>query len=357
MTKLRIITTAEPNAWASALEAAGPHDFYHEAWYHSLAEERGEGRAELVVASADSHSAALPILLRNIEPEHRGAFGPLEDATSVYGYPGPVGPPLDTDPAVLDRLAGAIRGYLVERGAVSVFSRLHPVIEQAALLRNPSEVVEVGATASIDLRDSAEVQWSHIRAGHRNGINRLRRLGFTCEQRGPAAIDTFIELYETTMRRLEVSSYYFFPRSHYEAMLDPDRGNMELFVVTAPDGTPCATGLFSLRGEIAQYHLSGANPDYRAQAPTVLMLDGARQWAAACGASRLHLGGGVGGATDSLYDFKAGFGSGRHTFSVWNWIARPDIYGELDAMRRGRGPQPQTPYFPSYRAPLASRAT
>jgi hypothetical protein len=81
------------------------------------------------------------------------------------------------------------------------------------------------------------------------------------------------------------------------------------------------------------------------------MLDEARRWAAASGATRLHLGGGVGGAQDSLYDFKGGFGGGRHVFHLWNWIARPEVYGELDAMRRARTPDPSGAFFPSYRAP------
>lgn len=348
--RLDILTPTDASAWSASLAAAGEHDIYHEAWYHQLAAANGEGRPELVVASTGGHTLALPVLFRPIDPALTGGVEGLEDATSVYGYPGPVGAAgADADTiAALDR---AVRGYLHGRGTVSVFSRLHPLLDQTRLLGDPAQVIAAGATVSIDLRPTEAEQWTCVRSGHRNGINRLRRAGFTCERRGVEALDVFLEIYEATMRRLDAHAYYLFPRHHYEALLDPARGGMELFVVSDPEGTPCAVGLFSVRCGIAQYHLSGATLEHRKHAPTILMLDEARRWAAERGATRLHLGGGVGGAQDSLYDFKGGFGGGRHVFHLWNWIARPQVYGELDAMRRARTPDPSAGFFPIYRAP------
>lgn len=349
--RLEVLTTDDDAAWSEALASAGTHDIYHEAWYHRQAEATGAGRSELIVASHGGHRIALPLLFRPIGPELSGGFEGLEDATSVYGYPGPVGPGPDADGAVLDALGAAVRDYLRARGIVSAFSRLHPLLPPALLQRDPAEVVAAGVTTSIDLRGSEAAQWSNIRSGHRNGINRLRRQGFICEPRGIAGLDVFLEIYEATMHRLDAKAHYLFPRQHYEALLDPAQGRMELFVVTDPAGTPCAVGLFSLRCGIAQYHLSGATLEHRRLAPTILLVDEARRWAAAHGASVLHLGGGVGGVRDSLYDFKAGFGTGRHEFCVWSWVGRPEVHHELEAMRRARAPSPSANFYPVYRAP------
>lgn len=349
--EIDVVAASQTEAWSHALQAAGASDFYHEAWYHALAEDRGEGRAELVVASHRGHTMAIPLLFRAIDPDRYAGLGPLEDATSSYGYPGPIGPGGDVESKVVTELDAAIRDHLRTRGIVSVFSRLHPLLSSTVQAANASEIVTAGATTSIDLRPSEAEQWTNTRSGHRNGINRLRRLGFTCDSRGIDGLGVFVEMYEATMRRIDAGAYYYFPRSHYEAMLDPERGNMTLLVVSDQDGTPCAVGLFSIRGDIAQYHLSGTSLEHRKFAPTVLLLDHARRWAASQGALRLHLGGGVGGAQDSLYDFKSGFGTGRHDFCVWRWIARPEIYRDLDERRRVCLPEPPPRYFPSYRAP------
>lgn len=340
MTQIDVLGTADRDAWASALARAGRHDFYHEAWYHALAEAQGEGEAALVVATSGEATLALPLLFRPIA----GAPAGLDDATSVYGYAGPVGP---SDPVVAAELGAAIASYLRERGTVSLFSRLHPLLDGGRSIASASHVVAAGATTSIDLARTPEQQWSATRSGHRNGINRLRRAGFRCEQRSLADIDVFTSIYEGTMRRLDAKPHYFFPRSHYEAFLDPARGAMALLVIVDPDDQPAAVGLFSARCGIAQYHLSGATLEHRKSAPTLLLVDEARRWAMDQGATRLHLGGGVGGARDSLFDFKSGFGDGRHDFEVWRWVLQPELYADLAAQRHAAA---ESTFFPIYRA-------
>ncbi len=355
--QLEVLTTADPTAWAQALAQAGRHDFYHEAWYHALAEARGEGRAELLVASHRGATVAVPLLFRPIGTQLGRGFEGLEDATSVYGYPGPVGPHDQSDAReiretrVTRDLGAAMTAYLRERGVVSVFSRLHPLLDHASLDGEVSGVVEAGKTASIDLSRTAEQQCSDMRSGHRNGLSRLRRAGFTCERRGAAGLEVFIGIYEATMRRLDAKPGYLFSQAHYDALVDHDRGAMELFVVVDAEQLPAAAGLFSLRCGIAQYHLSGATLEHRKHAPTTLMIDDARRWALERGATHLHLGGGLGGAGDSLFDFKAGFGTGRHTFRVWREVLRPEVYRELAALRLRTAAATATTFFPIYRAP------
>lgn len=347
--QLDIVTTATPDAWTSALERAGWHDFYHEAWYHALAEERGEGRAELLVASHGACTIALPLLFRPVDRALGAGHDRLQDATSVYGYGGPAG--LDVDAGIARRFVATIEEYLRACDTVSVFSRLHPLFDQGALLQGAGRIVHAGATVSIDLRREPAQQWSDYRADNRNRISRMRREGFTCERRPAADLDVFVSIYEATMQRLSARAYYSFPREHYEALVDPARGDLELWVVADKDGTPAAAGLFSLRCGLVQYHLSGAVDAYRKLAPTVLLLDTVRCSAIERGATRFHLGGGLGGAEDSLFHFKSGFGTGRHAFHVWSWVLDPAVYGDLEAHRLRRAPPPPASFFPVYRAP------
>jgi hypothetical protein len=274
----------------------------------------------------------------------------LQDATSVYGYAGPAGvfEGIDADACV--QMTKAIHERLVASGTVSLFSRLHPLRDQTALLPAAGTVVHAGTTISVDLTLPPEQQWMDYRADNRNRIGRLRREGYVCRRHDAADVDAFIELYESTMRRVSAKTYYVFGRDYYETLVDPQRGDLELWIVTDPEGTPAAAGLFSFRGDIVQYHLSGAGDAYRKQAPTTLLLDEVRRSAIDRGASRLHLGGGLGGSEDSLFAFKSGFGSGRHAFRVWQWILDPSRYRELEGRRLQRAPAPGG-FFPSYRAP------
>src|SRR5688500_6236451 len=139
---LDVVTSAHPTAWTTALERAGWHDFYHEHWYHQLAEQRGEGRAELLVVAHGGRTFALPLLMRSIP-------GPqLQDATSVYGYAGPAGVFDGLDAESCTAITTAIRERLAAAGTVSLFSRLHPLRDAATLPAGAGKIVHAGTTVS-----------------------------------------------------------------------------------------------------------------------------------------------------------------------------------------------------------------
>ena len=73
------------------------------------------------------------------------------DATSVYGYGGPVASHERTPEPVVRNFHAALRAALVERGVVAVFSRLHPLIAQDHSLAGLGDCCANGETVSIDL--------------------------------------------------------------------------------------------------------------------------------------------------------------------------------------------------------------
>jgi hypothetical protein len=77
-----------------------------------------------------------------------------------------------------------------------------------------------------------------------------------------------------------------------------------------------------------------------------------REWAKARGNELYHLGGGVGAAKDSLFQFKAGYSKLRGRFSTWRLIIDYEAYRELLALRQIEvaGLQPaSSEFFPEYR--------
>ena len=123
-----------------------------------------------------------------------------------------------------------------------------------------------------------------------------------------------------------------------------------------PDGEVISGGLFTLCDGIVQYHLGGTRNTALKLSPTVLIFDTVRRWSPKNGAHTFHLGGGVGGKTDSLFQFKAQFSRRGHEFVTWRWIVAPETYRELSRQKQlsdsERGLRAISPsFFPGYRCP------
>ena len=103
---------------------------------------------------------------------------------------------------------------------------------------------------------------------------------------------------------------------------------------------------------IVQYHLSATHSAYLRHAPSKLMLVTCRNYFQEIGAERLHLGGGLGGAEDSLYRFKAGFATDTHVFCVAQIVHDQRTYEELVRTKKERQLEKSNSedFFPAYRA-------
>lgn len=349
--RLQTLTVDQSDLWTQVLDQTGAYDFHHMPSYHRLSEMRGEGEARLLVFREGVHTIALPILLREGSlPESMHAGNGYRDATSVHGYAGPLASP-ETPEAVRRDFVETLQSYCKSQGIVTIFSRLHPLMDQFPILEGYGEIEEVGATVSIDLTLPPEDQVAQYRKSNRYEIQRLRKMGFTCDECDIAHLDDFIRTYHETMSGLNADSYYYYDRDYFGYLLDDMSDIMHLFICKDGNTVACV-GLFSNCNGIIQYHLAGTASEYRRLAPMKLMLDTVREWGIATGARTFHLGGGVGAKRDSLYEFKMSFGSREHGFFVWKHIVDQDLYGELcNELCRRVGVPPDESYFPMYRHP------
>ncbi|NTU80705.1 MAG: GNAT family N-acetyltransferase, partial [Chloroflexales bacterium] len=348
----------DADAWTAALEAAGPYDVYHLPAYHALAEQCGEGLARLFVYEDAGLTIALPLLLRPLDQvpglEQIGAGG--FDAVSAYGYPGPVVPARPIAAEAAARFQTELRGCLGDLRVVAAFSRLHPLLAQGEVIANLGEYVPCGQTVSLDLRLDQAAQLAGYRQSHRYEVRRLRQGGLVCERDAAgAALESFIEIYAATMRRVGASEGYFFTRPYFESLLAMD-GHYQLFVCRQGEQV-IAAALFSRCQGIVQYHLAGTHEQYLKLAPMKLIVDEARHWANEIGAEVLHLGGGIGSREDTLFQFKAGFSHRRHRFAVWRWVISPEGYARLNEARALWAARQgltfvASEYFPAYRRPM-----
>jgi hypothetical protein len=351
------LTTRQDDAWLRTIEQCAPYDFYHLPQYHALAEEAGEGSARLLVFAEGKHVIALPLLLRRLDEVAESGAGWM-DATSVYGYPGPVTSAEPIPDAVVADFQAALLEQLRAWRVVTVFSRLNPFLPQRQLLAGLGDF-QVSETVSIDLTLPIAVQRSQYRKSFREAISKQRRLGLTVLRDLDAAhLDAFIRIYHETMHRVEAAERYFFPASYFAALKEALGSRVELFMCVQ-NGTPICGGLFVACHGMLQYHLGGTLNDALQLAPMKLLVDEARLWGAAQGLRVLHLGGGTTAAPDDpLLFFKRGFSDRLHEFAVWRWVVAPEqnalLRQEKARWFAGQGLRLALPnYFPAYRCPGA----
>ena len=326
--------------WESLLRAA-PHDFYHLPKYVALCAEDEGGQPRALFVTDDERAMLLPLVIRRIP-------GAGFDATTPYGYPGPVGSGTD-DPAFLGVALVAGSQVLRRAGIVSAFVRLHPLLNPRPP-QGMGTLVHHGETVSVDLTLPTDELWAQTRLNHRRDITRAVRLGYVARMDEEwRHLESFKHLYEATMARRSAAPFYYFADRHFDRLRDALGESLNLCVVEK-DGAVAAAGLFVETDGIVQYHLSGTGDAFSAVQPTKLMMHFVRGWAKARGNRVLHLGGGVGGQSDSLLQFKIGFSPLRHAFTTLRMVIDEQEYGRLVAARNARlDPDARSGYFPLYR--------
>jgi hypothetical protein len=359
---LQALRPHQRSEWMDVLSRVTQYDFYHLPEYHALAEARGEGRAYLFVFAEEPYVVALPLLLRRVDSvDGLSHVGGWQDATSVYGYAGPVASHPEVPEPVLHRLRSALLVTLHEHRVVAGFSRLHPLVSQSPLLRGLGEIETVGRTVGIDLSIPPGQQLAGYRQNHRRGIAALRRRGAVClHDHGLRHLDEFIALYYETMRRVGARDDYFFEPAYFEKLTSMLGSHMHLFICFV-DGIVANGGLFGLCQGIVQYHLGGTRDEFVPLAPTKLLFDTVRLWANERGAHTFHLGGGTGALDDSLLHFKQGFSDRLHQFAVWRMVVIPSVYRACCAAKarwneRAHLRSASSTFFPAYRTPVVPSA-
>lgn len=346
------LVTAKTPAW-SALVGSVPHDIYHLPSYVAMtaAHEPASGIAEARAAIVRDGDRAmlLPMILRRIPGDGAG-----RDAISPYGYPGPLfqGQP---DADFVARAVRAMVARLGEEDIVSLFVRTHPLLNrELSGLESAGTVVEHGETVSIDLTATVEELWSGTRARDRSYINGAIRAGQRASIDGDWKHEAaFVDLYTATMHRVGAAAAYMFGAEYVRALRAALGPRLHLCVVEI-EGSIAAAGLFTEEDGIVQYHLSGTDEAFAQERPTKLMLHFVRGFMKDRGNRVMHLGGGLGGARDSLFDFKAGFSKQRQPFRTWRVVVDPDRYVALSRARHPTlDPADLTGFFPLYRRPPA----
>lgn len=325
--------------WQSTLERFSSYDFCHTFDFHELSQKNGEGEPCLFVVYDRGGESVFcwPMLQRDIDST------PWCDFTSVYGYGGPL---IKDEDAVLSSYE-LILQELRELGAVTLFSRMHPLF-----VNQSGELTARGEQAGNVVIINTDLQHETIptyRKDHRRGIRKAVNEGvevfFDLECKN---IDRFIDIYYEAMRELGASNYYYFTRSYFKDIVAAKDFETVLSFARL-DGKDIAAGMALVTNDFMQSYLGGTVPKYKRLAPMKLINEREHAFAIENKIRHIILGGGVGGASDPVYKFKTGFSQSTMPFYIYKKIINHEIYQEL-CDEKGVDSNVDG-YFPAYRRP------
>lgn len=328
-----------PEQWDATVAEHGADDAYLRRGWYEASRHLEPGGAEPVLLRFEQAAGTvlLPLLLRRL-PDGVGW-----DATSAYGYGGPVASG-DVDVAAF---GAAFDEWAEVNDVVATFLRFHPLLRNARLAPPRAELMELGATVAWDIssgRELAPGMHSHHRRAARKADRAELALRITV---APADLAEFRALYDETMRRQDAAPFYFFADEYWDALIE-DSGGELLLVDGLLEGEAVASLLCIARGSALHYHLGASADAARGIGASNRCFLAAAEWAQARGLATFHLGGGVGGGTDSpLFTFKHRYDpeSEPRPFHVAKLVHDQARYRELAGTDSTAG------YFPPWRSP------
>lgn len=333
---MKVEVISSENEWHEALHSVSGYDFFHTFDFHEMSRHNGEGDPLLfcVKDSAGAFLAGWPVLRRGIP----GSC--YFDFNSVYGYPGPVfAEHVDCDSAVL-----ALLEAMREFGAVSLFSRMHPLFIER-LSEGPLRGDALSDVVVVDVKNPLGTMQGY-RGGHRREIINSQRTGVIFRVDSEcAALSNFKEIYRQSMVELGAAGYYYFDDEYFERLISSDAFKVVL-IYAELDGETIAASLFVITGTVMQYYLSGTKSEHKRLAPSKGIIERAHALAIELQLESFILGGGVGSVQDALFKFKSGFSKKFKTFYVTRKIFDEQIYLDLSL---NKAASEHSTFFPAYR--------
>lgn len=337
------ITLEERGKWIDLIRRARSYDFYHSWTYHSL--DNSKGNVLMFVYEEGPDFIAIPLIKRSIPDSE------YYDMSSVYGYSGPVSNLefKDLNPDFTGRFKKAFLDFLEEEKVVTIFSRLNPFFDQAAILEPFGGLVANGKVVVFDLGLSIEMQRQNYHGGVLRKIRKLREKGYYVKEGGTDEdIKNFVSIYTSNMLRVDASETYYFDEPYFKALLRADEFDARLVFVYDKDNYPVCGAIVVHTNGIMQAHLLGTRTAWLADSPAKLLTEEITILGREMGAKYYNLGGGLGFKEDSLFLWKTNFSSLTFEYQTWRFVADPEAYNSL-LLQQEIDPLIEVDFFPLYR--------
>jgi hypothetical protein len=278
-----------------------------------------------------------PFLLQPIDSDGFSIDdGPWFDIESAYGYGGPLSNS-DND-NFLVKANDQFTSWCNNNYVVAEFTRFHPLCENQKWVDSKTKVEYDRMTVTKDLYN---VDFFNLpfHGKVRNLIKRVHKENVNVNECDPIKnINFFIELYQSTMKRINAKNYYFFNKKYFIDLAN-FVNEYGWLIKASLDGKWIGGAIFLKGPKTLHYHLSATDPSYRIPGITNALLLRAMELGAASGLNALHLGGGNSDdLSDSLYRFKIKMGDKTNKYFVGKRIHNHGIYSQLKHSWESRYP-------------------
>ena len=329
------------------------HDFYQLPEYVELVAKYEGGEPVAFYAEDNGIVFLAPLLLRKL-PADLNAPADWYDAVTSHGYPTPIMSPAG-NAADLERFFGCFKQLGAERGIISAFFRMHP------LLALPLDVLSVqglavnhGQTVYMDLSVSCEDIWAQIRRNHKRDIKKLVKEGFQVGIDDGGRFHEFSDIYAMTMERVGAQEFFRFSDDYFNDLRLALGERLKMCTVLSPSGELASAVLCVVTNGIMQCYLGATSDAHLGQAPSKLVYDFAWRWGKAHECRFLFLGGGAGGESGSIMRLKIGFSKSLADFYTYRMVLDESRYEVLMRNRKESHNEVSdegSNFFPEYRRP------
>lgn len=228
-----------------------------------------------------------------------------KDASSPYGYGGPVAN--TDDPDFLREAWTAYEAWMRANRVVVEYVRFHPLMANERLYGG--RVADNREVVSIDLvsGDATSAYPSRLR----QTLKKAERAGL-CYAEYPLAArcEAFAQYYRTAMRGIGADPFYLFEDTYFRALAATGMGRVGVCGAEAGADAPqwLAACLFIDAPGVREYHLAATSEAGRAHGASAFALHQGAMAARQRGAMSMYLGGGTDARRDNpLLFFKGGF--------------------------------------------------
>jgi hypothetical protein len=278
-------------------------------------------------------------------------FAGFRDAATPYGYGGITvkGPP---NGALLKRFFDEMNAFCRDNRIVSEYHRIDPVGGSVAWYDGqPYDCTDSSKVVCIRL-ESPEQILSDMTHNCRNRVRKARSSGVVFEAGyDERFMGIFRAIYERTMAHNHAKDYYYFNDAFFDSMLENLQGKAKIYL-SVYNGLPVSVAFAIYSAGNAAFHFSGGIRDYMNLGTNNFLKYEAAKDLLNMGCRTILLGGGVGGAEDSLFFYKKSLNpKGVLDCHVAKHICDEKTYRELARIKDGlRGGAVSADFFPVYRA-------
>lgn len=296
-------------------------DIYYTKEYCRLYEAENS-KAYLFVYKAKGNLGIYPVLKTLIT-----GYTEVQDYYDIetpYGYGGPL---VNTwDEEFIKEFEENFMNFCKHNRIIAEFIRFHPILKNEKIFKHDIEVIFNRYTISVNLNKGIDKIWKEdISSKNRNIIRKAIKNDLKIEI--CKDYNTFLDIYNETMKKVQASSFYFFDEEYYKNIMKIE--NINIFNVKFKQEI-IASAIFMKYGKNFHYHLSGSKKQYLKFAPNNFLLWEAIKYACHIGCSNFHLGGGTDNLLDNtLYKFKKSFSKNENKFYIGKRVHNKEIYDYL----------------------------